>query len=87
MQKYLGFIIPTLKQFEAMEKAVADGYTVGIIHDRKLRKSSYGPYVVYYLSPTGVFWSRETTDLQVGQIVAFKTTGKGRAKEIVRLST
>jgi len=87
MQKYLGFIVPTLAQYRRMQEHLDAGYTVGIVHDRKLRKSSYGPYVVYYLSPTGVFWSRETTDIQEGQIVAFKTTGKGRAKEIVRLST
>jgi len=83
----LGFIVPTLAQYRRMQEHLDAGYTVGIVHDRKLRKSSYGPYVVYYLSPTGVFWSRETTDIQEGQIVAFKTTGKGRAKEIVRLST
>lgn len=87
MMKYLGFIIPTLEQHKNIQKHEEAGYTCGIISDRKLRKSTFGPYVVYYLSPTGVFWSRETTDLLPGQIVAVKTTGKGRAKELVRLST
>jgi DNA polymerase III alpha subunit len=87
MQKYLGFVIPTVAQHKMMVDYAIAGYTVGIINDRKLRKSSYGPYIVYYLSPTGVFWSREITDLKEGQIVAYQTTGKGRAKEIVRISS
>ena len=87
MRKYLGFVIPSPSQYESMKEHEENGYTCGIITNRKLRKSSYGPYVVYYLSPTGIFWSREDTDLKEGQIVAFKSTAKGRAKEIVRLST
>lgn len=85
MRKYLGFIIPTHKQLVAIKEYKDAGYLVGIVSGRKLKKSSYGPYIVYYLSPTGVFWSRDITDLVDGQIVAVKTTGRGKAKELAKI--
>lgn len=87
MQKFLGFIIPTEAQLLSIQEYIEKGFICGIINSKKLKKSSYGPYMVYYLSPTGVFWSREAMDLEEGQIVAAMVTGKGKGKSIMRIST
>ena len=86
MRRYLGFIIPTKKQLNEMKKLEDNGYTCGVVASKTEKKSAYGGYIVYHTSPTGVFWSREIVDLEVGQLVGFKTTGKGKAKDLVKIS-
>lgn len=83
---FLGFVIPTKKLLSTFEKYAAKGLTCGIIDKIKKKKSAYGPYSVYYLTPSGVFWSREA-DLSVGDVVVAQVSsknGKGTKIEILR---
>lgn len=80
--RYLGFIIPTKKLLAEWEDYAAKGWTCGIIESRDARESKWGPYMVYRLSPSGVFWSRDVMDLEKGTIVAVQIAAKGKAKAI-----
>lgn len=84
--KYLGFIVPTRKTREKMEKLGAEGYTCGIVESSEVRTSRYGPYTVYRLSPNGVFWSRDVPDLDKGEVVAVRISEKnGKALTIEKI--
>lgn len=88
MREFLGLVIPTPRQFREMSQYTEKGYLCGIINNISPRKSAYGPYFVFHLSPTGVFWSRDeiATALQKGQIVAVKISSKGKATTLARIS-
>lgn len=85
MRDHLGFIIPPIEVARNMRKLRTKGFLCGIITGKKDKESKFGPYRVYYLSPTGVFWSREVRDLEEGEILAVKVGRYGRASRIVRL--
>lgn len=85
MRRYLGFVIPTVDQYNVMKEFEDKGYTCGIVINRRVKKSAYGPYVVYYLSPSGVFWTRDAVTYGTGQLVAAKIGKKGKLLDIVRI--
>lgn len=83
--KYLGFIIPNSEMLKTFRKLESNGWICGVIDSSEKRTSKYakyGDYMVYRLSPNGVFWTREAMDLQDGQVIAVKIGGKGKAKKI-----
>ena len=81
--KYLGFIVPDRELLEEFAKHEKMGWTTGIIKAREKREGKYGTYVVYKLSPSGLFWSSDVRDLQKGQALAAEiSTKNGKAKRI-----
>jgi DNA polymerase-3 subunit alpha len=81
--KFLGFIIPDEKMLASFEKYLAKGWKCGIIKSLDMRESRWGPYAVYRLTPSGVFWSREVMDLKKGQVIAVQVSDKnGKALTI-----
>ena len=81
--KYLGFIIPNEKMLESFDFYLAKGWKCGIIKNVDMRESRWGPYAVYRLTPSGVFWSRDVMDLKKGQVIAAKVSDKnGKALTI-----
>jgi DNA polymerase-3 subunit alpha len=84
--QYLGFIVPDTKMLAEFKRYEAKGWACGIVKSRDKRSSKFGAYVVYHLSPKGVFWSRDVTDLEKGEVLAVNISEKnGRAKTIRRL--
>lgn len=78
-RKYFGLIVPTQKLLELIEKEKTKGRLAGVISEKKSKTSNYGPYVVYYMLPDGIFWRRGEAEFEVGDIVvatASKKTGK-----------
>ena len=81
--KFLGFIIPDAKMLESFDYYLAKGWKCGIIKSLDLRESRWGPYAVYRLTPSGVFWSRDVMDLEKGQVIAVQVSDKnGKALTI-----
>lgn len=86
-QQFLGLIIPTKKLMENIANEAKKGNTAGVVSEIKQKESRYGPYTVYHLSPSGVFWSREEDKFKVGDIVVATISGKtGKATKVRRVS-
>lgn len=86
-QKYLGAILPSAKVIKKIrEYDEKDGWMAGVVSKLKKKRSKWGPYVVHYLTPDGVFWTRDMDPAKVGEIVATRyNKGTGRALEMRRL--
>lgn len=80
--KFLGFIVPNREMLDSFDSYVAKGWKCGIVKAIDLRESRWGPYAVYRLTPSGVFWSRDVMDLEKGQVIAVKIGSKGKALTI-----
>jgi len=68
--KYLGLIMPTSRMLKEI-KRLPKGWVMGIVDGVKEKRSRWGPYKVYYLSPSGVCWSREAS-IAENDIIAVK---------------
>ena len=77
-----GFIVPNREMLDSFDSYVAKGWKCGIVKAIDLRESRWGPYAVYRLTPSGVFWSRDVMDLEKGQVIAVKIGSKGKALTI-----
>jgi DNA polymerase III alpha subunit len=85
--KYLGFIVPDKRMLDNFATYRARGFECGIIESSDTRESKkFGPYKVYRISPSGVFWTRDVMDLEKGEVVAVDINPKnGKAKRLVRI--
>ncbi len=85
-QAHLGYVIPSSAMLKKFDQYTSEGHTVGIIQNIKNRTSKHGPYRVFYLTPSGVFWSRKMDRFKVGDIIAVdihRKSAKGiRVKEL-----
>lgn len=73
----LGYVIPTQKLYQKIEemrqKKARKGWTrfAGFISAVKRKRSAYGEYTVFTLSPSGSFWMREPSEkMVVGKFVS-----------------
>jgi DNA polymerase-3 subunit alpha len=80
-REYFGLVVPSQKLLELIEKEKEKGHLAGVIAERKSKCSNYGPYIVYYLLPDGIFWRRGEAEFEVGDIV-IATTNKKTGKVI-----
>lgn len=86
--KLLGFFIPEKNDIRMIKEANEKGMVAGVISEIKEKKSGFGPYTVFYLNPTGLFWTRglKVDGLHVGDIVAAKVkenSGKATSLRIL----
>ena len=59
------------------------GYTVGVVQSSQTRDKGRGPYQVVRLSPNGVFWTKEKSNFEKGQMIGVVIDEKnGRAKTV-----
>jgi DNA polymerase-3 subunit alpha len=88
-KKYFGMVIITPEELEKIEKFNADGFVAGIVTSIEKKVSTYGPYKVIKLAPTGVFWERGILydgDIVEGDLVVVKTKAdSGKALKIRKL--
>jgi DNA polymerase-3 subunit alpha len=85
MLTYLGAVIPSKAMLDKIESERKRGFVAGIVVDVKNKRSAYGPYTVYRLSPSGVFWKRGDTDkLKKGDFVSAKVSKTGRADLVTK---
>ena len=82
--EHLGYAIPSQRVLDGMDKYKKAGYSVGIVGKKEQRSSDYGPYVVYKMQPSGVFWSRDKDDIEEGTPVAVRIGKKGKLLELRR---
>jgi len=68
--KYLGIIMPTSRMIKEMERLPV-GWSMGIVDHIKEKRSRWGLYKVYYLTPSGVCWSRDA-HIEENDIIAIK---------------
>lgn len=74
--EYLGLIVPTKWHLQTIRQETARGNVCGIVTQKKRKESKYGQYVVYYLSPSGVFWHRGEAEFFTGQLVSAQVNDK-----------
>jgi hypothetical protein len=85
-QKYLGAMVPSADIIRLIERKKSEGFICGIVTDRKRKESRFGVYEVHYLTPSGIFWTRELAPVKIGKVVAVKTSMKtGKAISIQEL--
>lgn len=80
---YLGLIVPTKRHLEIIRTETVRGNVCGIVAQKKKKESRYGQYIVYYLSPTGVFWLRSEIEYPLGTLVSAQVNDKnGKALKV-----
>jgi DNA polymerase-3 subunit alpha len=83
---YFGLIVPSAKLLSLIEKEKTQGHLAGVVVEKKRKSSNFGPYVVYYLLPDGIFWRRGEEEFDVGDIVVATTSAKtGKALKARRV--
>lgn len=86
-QHYLGYVIPDAELLETIDSFEKKGWVAGVITEVKQKRSRYGAYSVYKLTPHGTFWLREEEpSYKGGQLVAAKKTSTGKASKVKRLA-
>lgn len=83
--EHLGFIIPRKEHIDKMVELTELGWTCGFVARKRTKVSSYGPYVVYTLSPAGSFWHRASDyeEISIGTLVAvMKSPSSGKMTKI-----
>lgn len=87
LQEYIGIVIPTVAMTKTIAAETKLGRICGVVVGSEKKSSRYGPYTVYRLSPSGVFWTRDLPrQFRSGDLVSARVNGNsGRAKEVQKL--
>lgn len=84
---YLGFVLPTPDLIQRAKAFRKMGYKAGIVRAISERDKGRGPYSVYYLTPSGVFWKRGGPEAQEGDFIYASLGKSGQAKVIHQISS
>lgn len=57
-QEYLGVVLPDAELVKRIQKYKKEGILAGIVVEVTRKRSAFGPYISYKLSPEGTFWER-----------------------------